>query len=406
VPDLGGPIAFPLTEVRRLTGLEAPEDETRRILSALGFSVEGSGPVVEVMPPSWRPDVEGKADLVEEVMRIAGVDAIPVTPFPREPHVPSAVLTVLQKRTRLAKRTLAARGMMEAVTWSFVSRRQAQAFGGGQAALALANPIAADLSDMRPSLLPGLVAAAQRNADRGHPDIALFEVGQLFLGDRPEDQRIAASGLRRGQSRSTGLGRHWSSPPAGPSVFDAKEDATALLGTLGVPIDKVQVVAGGPAWYHPGRSGTLQLGPQTVLGTFGELHPRVLELLEAEGPVAAFEIILDALPTPKVRPTRSKGRLAISAFQPVRRDFAFLVDRSVPAGEIVRAAQGVDRRLVASVSVFDVYEGQGIGADKKSVAIEVVLQPQDKTLTDAEIEGIGAKIVSAVTKKTAAVLRG
>ncbi len=406
VPSAARPIAFPFAEVRRLTGLEMPEDETRRILSSLGFSVEGSGPVVEVTPPSWRPDIEGKADLVEEVMRIAGIDAIPVSPFPREPHVPSAVLTVLQKRTRLAKRTLAARGMMEAVTWSFVSRRQAQAFGGGEARLSLANPIAADLSDMRPSLLPGLVAAAQRNADRGHADIALFEVGQMFLGDGPEDQKIAASGVRRGHSRSTGLGRHWSFPPAGPSVFDVKEDAIALLGTLGVPVDKVQVVAGGPAWYHPGRSGTLQLGPQTVLGTFGELHPRVLDLLEAEGPVAAFEVVLDALPTPKVRPTRSKGRLAISPFQPVRRDFAFLVDRSVPAGEIVRAAQGVDRRLVASVSVFDIYEGQGIGADKKSVAIEVVLQPQDKTLTDAEIEGIGAKIVAAVAKKTAAVLRG
>jgi phenylalanyl-tRNA synthetase beta chain len=405
VPGRPQPIAFPFSEVRRLTGLEVPEDAARRILSSLGFAIAGSSPVVAVTPPSWRPDIEGKADLVEEVMRIAGVDAIPVTPFPREPHVPSAVLTLLQKRTRLAKRTLASRGLMEAVTWSFVSRREAQAFGGGQAALALANPIAADLSDMRPSLLPGLLAAAQRNADRGHPDIALFEVGQLFLGDRPEDQKIAASGVRRGQSRSTGLGRHWSSPPAGSGVFDVKEDAMALLGTLGVPVDKVQVVAGGPAWYHPGRSGTLQLGPQTVLGTFGELHPRVLELLKAEGPVAAFEIVLDAVPAPKVKPTRSKGRLAISPFQPVRRDFAFLVDRAVPAAEIMRAAQGVDRKLVASVSVFDVYEGQGIGADKKSVAIEVVLQPQDKTLTDAEIDGIGAKIVAAVAKKTAAVLR-
>jgi phenylalanyl-tRNA synthetase beta chain len=406
VPGEAAAIAFSTSEVKRLTGLELADGEIVGILASLGFRIEGAAAVLHVTPPSWRPDIHGKADLVEEVMRIAGVDQIPVTPLPRETHVPQPVLTTIQKRTRLAKRALACRGLMEGVTWSFVSKAQAELFGGGQQELALVNPIAADLSDMRPSLIPGLATAAQRNADRGLGDVALFEVGQIFRGDRPEDQKTAAAGVRRGIARPAGNGRHWSSGGGPASAFDAKEDAMAVLATLGAPVDKLQVVPGAPAWFHPGRSGTLQLGPQTVIGWFGELHPATLETLDVSGPLAAFEIVLEAIPLPRAKPGRTRGPLDVSPFQPVRRDFAFVVDRTVPAADILKAAQSVDRKLIADVVVFDVYEGVGIGPGKKSVAVELVIQPREKTLTDAEIEALGARIVEEVAKRTGAALRG
>jgi phenylalanyl-tRNA synthetase beta chain len=399
-------IELPSHEVERLTGLPTGLDESAGILERLGFGVSRQGSNLHVTVPSWRPDVEAKADLVEEVMRIVGVDTIAVTPLPRATHVPLPVLTVLQKRTRLAKRSLAARGLMEAVTWSFIAKAQAERFGGGQPALALANPIASDLSDMRPSLLPGLVAGGQRNADRGCGDVALFEVGQIFRGDKPEDQKIAASGVRRGQARPDGLGRHWSKPSGPVSVFDVKEDALSLLAALGAPVASFQIVPGAPSWYHPGRSGTIQLGPQNVIGWFGELHPGALDVLDADGPVAAFEIILDTIPVPKPKATKTRGPLSVSAFQPVRRDFAFLVDRKVRAADIIRTAQGVDKKLITGVSIFDVYEGKGIGEGQKSVAVEVILQPQDRTLNDTEIEAVATRIVAEVGKKTGATLRG
>jgi phenylalanyl-tRNA synthetase beta chain len=296
--------------------------------------------------------------------------------------------------------------MTEAVTWSFVSRREAELFGGGKPELALANPIAAELSDMRPSLLAGLITSAQRNADRGYADVALFEVGQIFRGDRPEDQFIAASGLRRGLAKGDGVGRHWSSKPAPVDVFDAKADAFAVLAAGGAPMQALQVVPGGPAWLHPGRSGTIQIGPQNVLGHFGEVHPRILTALKADGPVVAFEVILDNIPAPKARPTRARPLLELSPFQPVERDFAFVVETKVKAADIVRAAQNVDKKLITGITVFDVYEGTGIEPGKKSVAIAVTIQPRDKTMTDQEIDALAAKIVADVTKRTGGVLRG
>ena len=315
------------------------------------------------------------------------------------------MLTTAQVRTRKAKRALASRGLTEAVTWSFISKPQAELFGGGKAELALANPIAAELSDMRPSLIPGLVTAAQRNADRGFPDAALFEVGQIFTGDKPEDQFMAATGVRRAMAKASGAGRHWSGKSADVDAFDAKADALAMLAAAGAPAQAMQVVPGGPAWFHPGRSGTIQIGPQNILGYFGELHPRALEALDAEGPLVAFEVILERIPEGKTKATRAKPMLELSAFQPVTRDFAFVVDRAVKAADIVRAAQNVDRKLIASVSVFDLYEGQGIEAGKKSVAIAVTIQPRDKTMTDQEIDALGAKIVAEVSKRTGGVLR-
>ena len=397
-------IDFPLSELSRLTGLKLPLADLRRVLEKLGFFIAGQGERVKVAVPSWRPDVHGRADIVEELVRIVGVDRVPSTRFERE-HARKPVLTTIQNRTREAKRALAVRGMVEAVTWSFVSKQEAKLFGGGTPQLALANPIAAELSDMRPSLIPGLVMAAQRNADRGFPDDALFEVGQIFKGDRPEDQLAAASGLRRGLARPSGTGRHWSSKAAPVDVFDAKADAFAVLAAAGAPVHALQVVPGGPSWFHPGRSGAIQIGPQNVLGHFGELHPRAVAGLRAEGPLVAFEVILEKIPETKARPTRAKPLLELSPFQPVERDFAFVVAAAVKAGDIVRAAQNADKKLISNIVVFDVYEGKGIEPGKKSVAIAVTIQPHEKTMTDAEIDALANRIVTEVAKRTGAVLR-
>jgi len=399
-------IDFPTAELKRLAGLSLDFPEMRRVLQKLGFLVAGNDPRVKVSPPSWRPDVEGKADIVEEIVRIVGVDRIPLTPFDRGEAPRKPVLTTAQVRTRKAKRALAGRGMTEAVTWSFIGKPQAELFGGGQKELALANPIAAELSDMRPSLIPGLATAAQRNADRGFPDTALFEVGQIFKGDKPEDQFMAATGVRRALAKATGPGRHWSGKAENADAFDVKADALAVLVAAGAPAQALQVVPGGPAWFHPGRSGTIQIGPQNVLGYFGELHPRTLEALDAEGPLVAFEVILERIPEGKAKATRAKPVLELSQFQPVTRDFAFVVDRSVKAGDIVRTAQAVDRKLVTAVSVFDVYEGAGIEAGKKSIAIAVTIQPREKTMTEQEIDALSAKLVAEVAKRTGGVLRG
>jgi phenylalanyl-tRNA synthetase beta chain len=398
-------IYFPLTELPRLAGLEVALPEVRRVLERLGFAVAGDSEKVRVTVPSWRADVHDKADVVEEVVRILGVDRIPATPFDRGEEPRKPVLTPIQLRTRKAKRALAARGMVEAISWSFISRPQAELFGGGQAELALANPLAADLSDMRPSLIPGLVAAAQKNADRGFGDVALFEVGQIFRGDRLEDQLTAAGGVRRARAKPTGSGRHWSAPAAEVDTFDVKADALAVLAAAGAPTQALQVVPGAPAWFHPGRSGTIQIGPQNVLGHFGELHPRALDALGAEGPLVGFEMVLEKIPEPKAKATRAKPALELSPFQPVERDFAFVVDRAVKAADILRATQSVDRKLIANVQVFDVYEGAGIEPGKKSIAINVTLQPREKTMTDQEIDAVAARIVAEVGKRTGGTLR-
>ena len=398
-------IDFPLSEIKRLAGITVPLPEMRRVLERLGFFVAGQGERVKIAVPSWRADVQGKADIVEEVVRIFGVDRVPPTPFDRGVAPRKPVLTPIQQRTRKAKRALAARNLVEAVTWSFIAKPRAELFGGGKPELALANPIAADLSDMRPSLIPGLVAAAQKNADRGFPDAALYEVGQVFRGDQPQDQLTAATGVRRALAKPSGIGRHWTKRDGDVDTFDAKADALAVLIAAGAPAQALQVVPGGPAWFHPGRSGTIQIGPQNVLGHFGELHPSALEALDAEGPLVAFEVILEKIPEPKAKATRAKPALELSPFQPVERDFAFVVERGVKAADIVRAAQSIDRKLITGVTVFDVYEGTGIEPGKKSIAIAVTMQPRDKTMTDAEIEALAAKIVAEVGKRTGGVLR-
>lgn len=396
-------ITFPWSETRRLTGAHVMREQASEILTRLGFEIEsGAQDIAHIAAPSWRPDIEGKADIVEEIIRMIGVDNVPSTPLPRAEGVAPAVLTLMQKRARTARRALAAQGLIEAVTWSFIAHEQAQAFGGGGAELTLANPIASDLSDMRPSLLPGLVAATGRNAARGLGDQNLFEVGQIFLRADETGQRLAAAGARRGLA---GAGRHWSGAARRAGAFEAKDDALALLGALGVSTGGLQIVAGGPPWMHPGRSATLQFGPKAVIGHFGEIHPRALKTLDVEGPVAAFEIILDMLPAPKAKPTKMKPKLEISDLQPVSRDFAFIVDRTAPAGDLVRAVASADKALIAEVGVFDVYEGVGAPEGKKSVGVAVTLQPRDRTLTDAEIEAVAQKIVTEAGRKCGATLR-
>lgn len=399
-------VSFPISEVKRLTGIEVAKEECLSILTRLGFKPLGNGDVVDVEVPSWRPDVDGKADLVEEVMRIHGVDEIAPQPLSSHDAVNGKILTTLQIRSRAGRRALAVRGMMEAVTWSFIPAKHAELFGGGQPELKLANPIAADMSDMRPSLLPGLLAAAQRNADRGLGDVALFEVSGTYEGDTPTAQRRVAAGVRRGTARLEGAGRSWAGNAVAVGVFDAKADALAALEACGAPVDKLQIEAGAPSWYHPGRSGVIKLGPKTVLGTFGEFHPRTLEALDVSGPVCGFEVFVDAIPEPKAKPTRTKPKLELSAFQAVKRDFAFVVDKAVEAGTLMRAAASADKKLITGVSVFDVFEGASLGEGKKSIAIEVSIQPVERTLTDEDFEALAGKIVENVKKQTGGVLRG
>ncbi|RUV59178.1 phenylalanine--tRNA ligase subunit beta [Mesorhizobium sp. M5C.F.Ca.IN.020.29.1.1] len=398
-------VSFPLSEVKRLAGIEVPRDGILAILSRLGFKPEGVGDVINVAVPSWRPDVDGKADLVEEVMRIHGIDNIAPQQLGAHDAVNAKILTTLQIRTRAAKRALAVRGMMEAVTWSFIPAKHAETFGGGETALKLANPIAADMSDMRPSLLPGLIAAAQRNADKGIGDVALFEVSGTYEGDAADQQRRVAAGVRRGTAKLEGSGRHWAGNAGPVGVFDAKADAIAALEACGAPVERLQIEAGGPAWYHPGRSGTIKLGPKVILGTFGEFHPKTLEELDVSGPLCGFEVFVDAVPEPKAKPTRTKPKLELSAFQAVKRDFAFVVDKTVEAGTLTRAALAADKKLITNVSVFDVFEGASLGAAKKSIAIEVSIQPVDKTLTDEDFETLAKRIVENVNKQTGGVLR-
>ena len=392
-------IAFPLSEVKRLTGLDLPAARIVELLTRLGFGVSGEGPVVSVKVPSWRPDVTLKADLVEEVMRMEGVDTVPVTPLPRLNDVAPRMLTTMQNRRRLSKRVLAARGLDEAVTWSFISAEDAQRFGGGKPELRLANAIASDLSDMRPSLLPGLLAAVRRNQNRAFRDVALFEVGQVFLSDRPEGQHTYATAVRAG-----GAGKTWRGS-ATLSVFDAKADLAAVLDALGHDIDKLQLVAEAPAWAHPGRGGRLQLGPTNVIGWFGELHPAWAGELDVTGPVAAFELDLDAIPEPRRKATKGKGALKLSDLMPVERDFAFVLDRTVAAATLLKAARNADKALISDVGIFDLFEGGSLGEAKKSVALRVTLQPTDKTLTDEEIEKVSAAIVASVGKATGGTLR-
>ncbi|HYM17852.1 MAG TPA: phenylalanine--tRNA ligase subunit beta [Micropepsaceae bacterium] len=393
----GRKIAFSTADVKRLGGLSLPQSEIVRILKKLGFSVSGNEHLT-VVPPSWRSDVHGPADLVEEVVRIYGLDKVPPEPMKRPHAVAQPVLTPQQRRVSWARRALAARGFDETVHFSFVPRKHALLFGGGDEARQLANPISADLDALRPSVLPALLASAARNQARGLLHALLFEIGAQFESGMPGAQTTVAAGLRAGDPP-----RHWLKATP-PDAFTAKADALAVLDAASRQPIAAPILANAAAWYHPGRAGTLALGPK-VIGYFGELHPRIIAAFDLKGPVAGFEIFIDAIPEGKARPTKARGKLEASDLMPLERDFAFVLDAGVSADQVVKAARGAERALIERVDVFDVYEGKGIPEGKKSLAIAVKLQPKERTLTDQEIEAVAQKIVNAVAKATGGTLR-
>ena len=391
-PANPSPFPFDPARVASLTGLTLDDDRIAEILTRLGFEVV-RGTLWTVTPPSWRRDVEGPADLVEEVARIEGYGALPSTPLPDLGAPSKGMLNPRQGRVRLARRALAAMGYAEAVTWSFTKQSTAALFGGGDDALRVENPIAADLDCMRPSALPNLIQAAARNAARGHADAALFEIGPVYLNDQPDGQRAVITGLIAPRAA-----RHWGG--AGEdALFGLKGDLMALLEALGAPVASLQLVQGqNRDWWHPGRSARLQLGPKTIMVEFGALHPRVLKALDADGPMLAFEIILDAVPEPRGQKSKARGSAQLANLMPLSRDFAFLVEDGKAVGDLVRAVAGADKVLIAGVSVFDVYRGAGVPEGMKSVALEVSIQPRDATLTEPEIEALSARIVGAAGK--------
>jgi len=402
-PDWQKTITFRPSRVKSLTGVEVDEAEMERIISVLGFGVDKtSSEAWSVSVPAWRGDMVDEPCVVEEIIRVNGYHNIPHVSLERSDNLPVPALTPSQQKRRTVRRTLATRGLVEAVTYSFLPRAHAELFGGGDEALLLSNPISTDLDAMRPSVLPNLIAALGRNGARGVNDGALFEVGPQFSGDGAGDQTVVASGVRSGMA----VGRNWTGGVRKADAFDAKADALAALKAAGAPVDNVQVFEGGPAWYHPGRSGTLRLGPKTVLANFGEVHPGVLKKMDVKGPVVAFEVFLDSVPPAKKKAGQARPLVKLSSFQSVARDFAFVVDDAVEAQQVLRAAQGADKALIATVSLFDVFVGGNLGAGKKSVAIEVTLQPFEQTLTDEAIEAVSAKVVAAVSKATGGELRG
>ena len=397
IPDVSRAYRLDAARVQSLVGMDIPESEQRQTLTRLGFRLEGDMAHV----PSWRPDVMGEADLVEEVARIASLTKLEGKPLPRlTPGVPKPVMTPLQKREQIARRTAAALGYNECVTYSFIDKASAELFGGGTDATMLENPISSDMSHMRPALLPGLLQAAARNQARGFADLALFEIGPAFHGGEPGEQHLLMSGLLVGRTGPKDV--HGASRPV--DVFDVKADAEAVLSAIGAPA-KVQILRGAREWWHPGRHGMICLGPKKVLGIFGELHPKVLKAMDVKGPAMAFTLWPAEVPLPR-NTDASRGALEISDLQAVERDFAFVVDAEVEALTLVNAAKGADKALITEVRVFDEFIGGSLGDGKKSLALTVRLEPKDKTLKEAEIEAVGRQVIEKVTKATGGTLRG
>ena len=396
VPDVSRAYKLDAKRVISLVGMDISESTQRQTLTALGFRLQGDMAHV----PSWRPDVQGEADLVEEVARIASLTKLVGKPLPRMAGVARPVLTPLQLRQQAAKRTAAALGYNECVTYSFIDRDAAALFGGGDDATMLQNPISADMSHMRPSLLPGLLRAAARNQARGFADMGLFEVGHAFHGGEPGEQYVQVAGILIGRTGPKDV--HGEARAV--DIYDAKADAEAVLSAIGAPA-KVQIMRGADAWWHPGRHGKICLGPKKVLGVFGELHPKVLREMDIKGPAVAFVLYPEDVPLPKKKST-ARPALQATDLQAVDRDFAFVVDADVEALTLVNAASGADKALITNVRVFDEFIDGSLGEGKKSLAITVRLQPTVATLKDADIEAVAAKIVEKVTKATGGVLRG
>jgi len=394
-------IELRLDRVRTLGGVDITPEECIRILEVLGFSVERNGDVLKTQAPPWRSDIVGEACLVEEIIRINGYGEIPAVPFANDHNLPHPSYSPFQRRRGTVRRCAATRGLVEAVTYSFLPGAQADLFGGVPDGLRLINPISSDLDVMRPSLLPNLIAAVGRNADKGVPNGALFEIGPAFHGEMPGDQSQVLAGIRSGEMHV----RTWAQAARVVDVFDAKADALSLLGDLGAPTAKLQVFTETPNWYHPGRSGELRLGPKMTLARFGEVHPGVLRKMGIKGPVVAFEILLENLPEPKPKKSAAKPHLDLPNLHPVERDFAFVVSSDTPAAKVLGAARGADKALIVDVRLFDVFEGGTLEAGMKSIAINVVLQPAEKTLTDADIDTVASKVIDQVCSATGGTLR-
>lgn len=401
VPQISKTITMRPERVKELGGVDIKKDDVISILDRLGFEVEDKGAVIDVTTPSWRCDIDREPDLVEEVLRIYGYDKINVEALPASSREIVTGLSPMQRRIRMAKRAAAARGLREAVTWSFIPSDHARLFGDIDPSLILDNPVSSDLDVMRPNLLPNLISAAGRNIDRGAKNIALFEAGNQFLSDSPEGQHFVIAGIRRGQNHE----RHWQKSPENVNVYDAKADASAILNAIGANIETAQIVAEAPSWYHPGRSGVIRLGPKNILAYFGEIHPAILKNIDVEGPLVAFEIMIGNLPESRSKAGSSRGALKSSDFQAVERDFAFVVDNNINAEQIIKVIKSVDKKLIDNINVFDIYEGPGIAEGKKSIAVNVRMQPTDRTMTDKEIEEIRQQIINTVERKIDATLR-
>ncbi len=393
-------VAFNPRDVARLTGLDIKPAAMKKTIKTLGFAIEDAGDLWYLDPPSWRFDIEQSADLVEEIARLEGYDSLPTLSLPEPDGGLKAHTTPIQQRIRTARRTLAARGFLETVTWSFMPKDQAKLFGGGDDALTLANPVASELNQMRPSVLANLASAAQRGANRGERESRLFEAGPIYLGDGPKDQRSVIAALVK-----PGQPRHWQGGVTAFDSYDAKGDLMAVLAALDQPPERFQVDTPRQDHWHPGLAACLKLGPKVTVAHFGALHPRVLKALGVDGPAFGFELNLNALPHMRVRPTKTKPILDKAELTPIRRDFAFIVSDDVQASALTDAAAGADKAMITSVGVFDVYSGQGIEPGHKSIAIEVTLQPRGETLKDQDIEAISEKVVAAVAKATGGVLR-
>ncbi len=399
-PNPPAPVQFNVRDLKRLTGVELKSSELRRIAKELGFDAEDTGEAWYMSTPSWRHDIKQSADIVEEIIRIKGYDSLPTTSLPPLEGGLTQVLTENQRRVRAGRRVLASRGFLETVTWSFVSHAEAKMFGGGEPALQVANPVASDLGWMRPSILPNLIKAAQRNADFSQRDIRLFEAGPIYQGDGPKDQRRMISGIVRPENI-----RHWSGKREAYSLYDAKADVFALLEALGQDPEKLMVMEPTRDHWHPGRSATLRLGPKNTIARFGEIHPGVLKKMGIDGRLIGFEVNVDTLPLPRSTGVKTKPVLEKLDLTPVRRDFAFTVAEDMPGAELVKAVRGADKTMITSVDLFDVYAGAGVEEGKKSLAVEVTIQPKDATLTDEQIDQIADKIIKSA-KKIGGDLRG
>ncbi|MBT7604318.1 MAG: phenylalanine--tRNA ligase subunit beta [Kordiimonadaceae bacterium] len=401
VPVISKTIIMRPERVKELGGINISKAEVIDILKRLGFKVTDNDKTLEVTSPSWRCDIDREPDLVEEVLRIYGYNKIVGEPLPASSRDIVAGLSPMQKRIRMAKRRAAVCGLREVITWSFISSSQAMLFADPKPELILDNPVSSDLNAMRPNLLPNLITAAGRNSDRGIKSVALFEAGNQFYSDKIDGQNFVIAGIRRGQKNE----RHWQKNSEDINVYDAKADAISILNAIGVKADNAQVVAEAPAWYHPGRSGVIRLGPKNIMAYFGEIHPNILKKLDVKGPLVGFEIMLGNIPLPRSKVGNSRGPLKSSDFQSVERDFAFVVSKDLAAEQLVKVISSVDKKLIDSVNVFDVYEGAGIDDGKKSIAVNVRLQPFNKTMTDDEIEEFRQDVISIVIKKTGGTLR-